>query len=145
MRRPQFPNFDNRKHGECEELSSARMHQRLHLAWRVPALMIGNPADSPSSIRRRCLECGPIHGPSPSVEQHHTGDVGCSIWWLGAAGQCEAAAFWRGDESLVEVQLIECSAYDVEYNQMRSRRKKAFYLVKCWIPAVYNAGDHENE
>ena len=27
-------------------------HLRLHLAWRLPALMIGNGADRPGSIRR---------------------------------------------------------------------------------------------
>jgi hypothetical protein len=120
-------------------------HLRLHLAWRVPALMIGNGADSPSSIRWRRLECDAIDGPSPSIEQHHTGDVDCSIWWLRAAGQCKTAAFWRGNESPVEVQLIECSAYYVEYNEMRSRRENASYFAKRWIPAEYDACDHENE
>src|ERR1700751_6275171 len=117
-------------------------HLRLHLAWRFPALMIGNGADSPSSIRRRRLECDAIDGPSPSVEQHHTRDVDCSIGWLRAAGQCETAAFWRADESLVEVQLIECSAYYVEDHETRSRREKTFYCVKRWIPPQYNACDH---
>jgi hypothetical protein len=107
--------------------------------------MIGNGAGSPSSIRRRRLECGATDGPSPSVEQHHTGDVGCSIRWLRATGQCETAAFWRGNESLVKVQLIECSADYVEYNETRSRREKAFYFVKRWIPADYSACDHEND
>jgi hypothetical protein len=107
--------------------------------------MIGNGADSPSSIRWRRLECDAIDGPSPSVEQHHTGDVDCSIRWLRAAGQCETAAFWRCNEGPVEVQLIECSAYYVEYNETRSRREKAFYFAKRWIPAEYNTCDHENE
>lgn len=122
-----------------------RAQLQLHLAWGVPALMIGNRADSACSIRRRRLECDAIDGPFPSVEQYHTGDVDCSIRWLRAAGQCETAAFWRGDESPVEVQLIEGSAYYVEYNQTRSRREKALDFVKCWIPAEYNASDHENE
>jgi len=110
-------------------------HLRLHLEWRVPALMIGNGADSPSSIRWRRLECDAIDGPSPSVDQHHPGDVDCSIWWLRAAGQRETAAFWRGNESPVEVQLIECSAYYVEYNETRSRREKAVYFSKRLIPS----------
>jgi len=92
-------------------------HLRLRLAWRMPALMIGNGADSPSSIRWRRLECDAIDGPTPSVEQHHTGDVDCAIGWFRAAGQCETAAFWLGNESPIEVQLIECSAYYVEYNE----------------------------
>jgi len=120
-------------------------HLRLHLAWRVPALMIGNGADSPSSICWRRLECDAIDGPSPSVEQHHTDDVDCPIWRLRAARQCETAAFWCANKSPVEVQLIECSAYRVEYNETRSRRENAFYFAKRWIPAEYNACDHENE
>lgn len=107
--------------------------------------MIGNGADSPSRIRWRRLECDAIDGPTPSVEQHHTGDVDGSIWCIRAAGQREAAAFWRGDESPVEIQLIECSAYYVEYNETRSRREKTFHFVKRWIPVEYNRCHHPNE
>jgi hypothetical protein len=106
--------------------------------------MIDNGADSPGRVRRRRLECNAIDRPSPSVEQHHTGDVNGSIGWLRAAGQRKAAAFGRGDERLVEIQLIECSADYVEHNETRPGREEAFYSVKRWIPVEYNASDHEN-
>ena len=115
------------------------------LTSRVPALMIGNGADSPGRVRRRSFECEAINRPSPSVEQHHPGDVGCSIGWIRRAGQGEAAAFWRRNKRPVEVKLIECRADDVEYNETRSRREKAFYSVQRWIPAESNAGHHDNE
>jgi hypothetical protein len=107
--------------------------------------MIDNGADSPSSIRWRRLECDAIDGPFPSVEHHHARDVDCSIWWLGAAGQCESAAFWGANKSPVEVQLIECRAYYVEHDEARSRREKAVRFAERWIPAEYKTCDYERE
>lgn len=107
--------------------------------------MIGKGADRSGRIGRRRLECEAINGPFPSIEQHHAGNVDGSVCRLRTARQCEAAAFWRGDKSPVEVYLIERRADDVEYNQTRPRREQACDFVNRWVPTEDNGGDRESE
>src|SRR5438477_5381035 len=120
---------------------------RLRLSARFPRLatfVIHESTDGSGSTSRCRLECEPIDGPAPMVQQHCACNIDCPIWDLRAVRQSKSVAFWCRSKDPIEIQFVERGPNRIEHDKALLRREKAFQSVRNGMPADYR-NDYDDD